>query len=176
MARKAKAKLPFLVEPKRQPIMEKLGNEETGVIELPRRGYLTVAEKAFVQQGTTGDSTVLQMQRLASKVAKKAGKQMSEVVGMMSDGDFDEEVFGGFETELEAVLAGMSSMQARQKMIAVTGLLLFRASDEWTIDDTVSLHPDLVDEVYMLYLEEDKRSLEAFESVASTAAKAPEGK
>ena len=76
MARKAKAKLPFLVEPKRQPIMERLGNEESGVIELPRRGYLTVAEKSFVQQGTSGDSAILAMQRLAARVAKQTGNQV----------------------------------------------------------------------------------------------------
>ena len=165
MARKAKAKLPFLVEPKRQPIMEKLGNEETGVIELPRRGYLTVAEKAFVQQGVTGDTSVLQVQRLASKVARKSGCQVQEVMDAMSQGDFSNPGFDGLEDELDAALSGLSSMDARQKMIAVTGLILFRASDEWTVDDTVALHPDLVDEVYLLYLEEDKRSLEAFEAL-----------
>ena len=107
MARKAKAKLPFLVEPKRQPIMERLGNEETGVIELPRKGYLTVAEKSFVQQGTSGDSAILAMQRLAAAVAKKTGQQMQEVINAMSQGDFGEG-FDGYEEELEKVLGDLA--------------------------------------------------------------------
>ena len=175
MARKAKAKLPFLVEPKRQPIMERLGNEETGVVELPRKGYLTVAEKSFVQQGTSGDSAILAMQRLAATVAKKTGKQVQEVINAMSQGDFGEG-FDGYEEELEKVLGGLSATEARTKIIAVTCLVLFRASDEWTVEDTVALHPDLVDEIYMLYLEEDKRSLEAFEKVSQVVAEKSEGK
>ena len=35
---------------------------------------------------------------------------------------------------------------------------------------------DLVDEIYMLYLEEDRRSLEAFESVKEVTAEQSEGK
>ena len=44
------APLPFVVEPRRKPIVERVGNEESGVIEIERRGYLTTGEKTFVQQ------------------------------------------------------------------------------------------------------------------------------
>ena len=97
------------------------------------------------------------------------------MISAMSQGDFGEG-FDGYEEELEKVLGGLSATEARTKIIAVTCLVLFRASDEWTVEDTVALHPDLVDEIYMMYLEEDKRSLEAFEKVSQVVAEESEGK
>ena len=77
---------------------------------------------------------------------------------------------------MEGVLAGLSATDSKQKIIAVTGLILFRASTEWEVEDTIALHPDLIDEIYMLYLEEDKRSVEAFEALDSTPSQEEPGK
>ena len=51
--------LPFVVQPRLAPVIEQVGNEESGIFEIERRGYLTVAEKAMVQQATQGDESVL---------------------------------------------------------------------------------------------------------------------
>ena len=175
MARKAK--LPFLVQPKRQPIIEKIGSEEIGTIEICRRGYLTVAEKSFMQQSQGGDTAIVGMHRLASKVARETGRPVTEITEMVAQGDFSDAGFEPHREELEELVASLSAIEARTKLIAVTCLVLYRCSDEWTVENTLELHPDLVDELYMLYLEEDQRSLEAFEAIKdSTAAPKTEGK
>ena len=158
-------KLPFLVEPRREPILEKLGDEESGVIEMKRLGYLTVSEKAFMQQANNNDTTVLEMHRLAARVGRERGVATADVIKAMSTGQFESDMFDGFEEELAAVVASMSSLEDRNKLIAVTGMILFRIDAEWGIDDTMALHPDLVDAIYELYLEEDRRSLSAFKAI-----------
>jgi len=158
-------KLPFLVEPRREPILEKLGDEESGIIEMKRLGYLTVSEKAFMQQANNNDTTVLEMHRLAARVGKERGVMTADVIKAMSTGELEEDLFEGFENELAAVVASMSSLEDRRKLIAVTGMVIFRIDPEWGVDDTMNLHPDLVDAIYELFLEEDRRSLEAFKAI-----------
>ena len=175
MARKAK--LPFLVQPKREPIIEKLGSEEIGTIEICRRGYLTVSEKSFMQQSQSGDTAIVGLHRLAAKVARETGRELTEITDMITKGDFSDPAFDPHSEELEVLISGLSAVEARTKIIAATCLIMYRCSDDWTVEQTLELHPDLIDEVYMLYLEEDQRSLDAFESVKdSTAAAKSEGK
>lgn len=171
-----KVKLPFLVEPKRQPKLEVVGTEESGKIEVPRRGYLTVAEKSFMQQGLSGDTSVLSMQRLAAKVAKKAGVQVSEVLQHFSDGNVDSEIFDGFAEEISQVISDMSALDVRRRMLAACCLVLFRINDEWSIEDTMDMHPELVDGLYALYMLEDLQSLEGFETDETVGENTSEGK
>ena len=171
-----KTKLPFLVEPKRQPKMETVGTDESGKIEVPRRGYLTVAEKSFMQQGLSGDTAILAMQRLAAKIAKKAGVQLSEVLQHFSDGSVDSEIFDGFNEDISQVMSDMSALDVRRRMLAACCLLVFRVNDEWSIEDTMELHPDLLDGLYALYMLEDIRSLQGFEADETVNESASEGK
>ena len=48
--------LPFVVKPKRVFVNVKLGREEIGIIEIEKRGYLTVSEKTFVDGGGVGET------------------------------------------------------------------------------------------------------------------------
>jgi hypothetical protein len=48
MAKKKAVRLPFVVAPRLEPIVETVGTDESGKIEIIRRGHLTVAEKAFI--------------------------------------------------------------------------------------------------------------------------------
>ena len=111
MARKAK--LPFLVQPKRQPILERFGDEEIGSIEIERKGYLTVAEKSFMQQSTSGDTALVALQRLASKVARETNRKPAEVMQSITEGDFGDPAFDPYEQELEILLAQLGSLEAR---------------------------------------------------------------
>jgi hypothetical protein len=56
--------LPFVVQPKRKFTKVKIGTEQAGVLEIERRGYLTVSEKAFVDgvmQGTDGIAAIVNL-------------------------------------------------------------------------------------------------------------------
>ena len=69
--------LPFVVQPRLQPIVEQVGTEESGIIEIERRGYLSVAEKAIAQQAVGGDDSVRKMYVLGGRIARDAGVQNS---------------------------------------------------------------------------------------------------
>ena len=164
MAKAKKVKLPFVVEPKRQPIMELVGSEESGKIEIERRGYLTVAEKTFVQQAMGGDTPVVALHRLAAKVARKSGKQASEVVELFGEGDLGNPIFESFGDELTEVMGTMQSYEARRKLAAATALLMYRFDTNWGVESTMELHPDLLEGLFDLYIKEEIGSLEGFES------------
>jgi hypothetical protein len=174
MARKKKVTLPFVVAPRREPIIEILGSEESGQIEIHRKGYLTVAEKSFMQQASSSDETVSLLHKLASKVAKARGVQAQEVVEMLGSGNFQDPLLEGFEDDISEIYSAMGNYEQRRKVISATCLLYFRISQDWSIEDTMEMHPDLVDALYLLFQEEDAKSTEAFEKVETGSA--PEGK
>ena len=68
MARK-KSKLPFVVQPRLKPVVELIGNDITGQIEILRKGYLTVAEKAIVQGAVTNEDAMAELVVLAGGIA-----------------------------------------------------------------------------------------------------------
>lgn len=171
-----KVKLPFVVEPKREPVMHRIGNEESGVIEIERKGYLTVAEKSFMQQAQAGDMSVLSMHRLAGRIAKKAGLQQSEVIAKFGSGELTDPIFEDFEEELVEVVGDMTSFDSRRRMLSAACLLMFRFDADWEISQTMELHPELIDGLYELYVLEDLRSLEGFASDESVAGPDTEGK
>lgn len=169
MAKKKKVTLPFVVAPRREPIIEVLGSEESGQIEIQRKGYLTVAEKSFMQQASSGDETVSILHRVAGKVARDRGLQASEVVQKLAGGDLADPMFDEYQEEISSIYSAMGSFEQRRKIVAATCLLYFRISQEWSIENTMGMHPDLVDDLYGLFQDEDVKSTEAFESVGTAA-------
>jgi len=165
MAKKKKVTLPFVVAPRRQPIVEVLGSEESGQIEIQRKGYLTVAEKSFMQQATSSDDTVSMLHQLAGKVARAREIQAQEVVEILASGDFQDPMFKGYEVEISEIYAAMGAFEERRKVVSATCLLYFRISQDWSIEDTMEMHPDLLDALYQLFKEEDAKSTEAFEKI-----------
>lgn len=162
---KKKVKLPFVVAPRRKPILELVGNEESGQFEIQRKGYLTVAEKSFIQQAAASDETIGRLNRLAGRIAKEKGVQQKEVIEGLSSGDFSSDLLIGYEAEVDDIVTIMSTFEQRRKIVAASCLLYFRISQDWSIEDTLDLHPDLVDDLYALFTDEDAKSLEAFEKI-----------
>lgn len=160
---KKKVTLPFVVAPRHEPIMHECGSEESGKIEIKRRGYLTVAEKSFMQQAVAGDETIATLHRLAGKIGTKAGLQTSEVMEILGQGDLNHPALAGFETEITDVMSMMSTYEQRTKAVAAACLVFFRISNDFGIEDVMELHPDIVDDLYLLYLMEDQKSTEGFE-------------
>lgn len=162
---KKKVKLPFVVAPRRKPILETIGSEESGKFEIERKGYLTVAEKTFIQQASASDETVGRLNRLAGRIAKEKGTQPQEVISALGAGDFAADCLAGYEADIDDIITVMSTFEQRRKIVAASCLLYFRISQDWTIEDTLGLHPDVVDALYGLFTEEDTNSVEAFEKI-----------
>lgn len=77
------SKLPFVVQPRRQPILEQLGTEETGILEIKRFGYLTVGEKSFVQQVQQLDGGTSQIITVSRQVARKFALGMDQAYSLV---------------------------------------------------------------------------------------------
>jgi hypothetical protein len=160
-AKKKGPKLPFVVQPRRKPIIETLGNEESGQIEMKRLGYLTVAEKMYVQSTVTGDPSVGTIQRLASKISKHADVPIKDVLNDLTE---DHEYLQPFHAEIAEALSMMASYQEKLRLVSVAALLTMRVNEDIEIDDVLGLHPDLLEAIYALYLEEEVKSVAAFEA------------
>lgn len=168
-------KLPFVVQPRLQAITERIGTEESGIIEIERRGYLSVAEKAMVQ-GSVGDDDVMRgLVSLAARVSRETGRQQQEVIQDLTKqppADYLEP----WGDEISALLMQMVSFQERTVIIQATAMWVSRINPEWTIEDTLELHPDLLNGLVELYQDEDRRSVEVLEASAEGNGGAVEGK
>jgi len=159
MARKKKG-LPFVVQPRLQPIVEKVGSEESGILEIERRGYLSVSEKAMVQQTTQGDESMRAMYALGGRIARETGIQQLQVMeDLMKPSRPD--YMGAYEEEILACMVDLMSYQERVNLVQATVLIICRVDDSWTVEQSMDLHPDLLRDLAILYYEEDQRSTEA---------------
>jgi len=161
MAKTLKKKgLPFVIEPKYEPIKDRIGTEESGIIEIERRGYLTVQEKAIVQGAMEGDTTMTDMFMLCREIAQQEGLKPDRVFSDMS-APTQPEYFMKYNDKISAVMVRLTEYQDRQRMIAATAMLICRIDRDWSAEDTIALHPDLLDALYVLYMQEDQKSVEA---------------
>jgi len=177
MARKKKG-LPFIVQPRLQPIVEIVGTEDSGQIEIERKGYLTVSEKAIVQSAMKGDESLAETMRAAAKIAQAEGMTVGEVFNDIGK-DPRPEYLEKHEDTLLEMFSSMMQQEQRMKLVAVTALILTRVDAGWDAASTSDLAPELIDAIFQLYQEEEKRSVEALEEAAKQKAvekKGTEGK
>ena len=162
MARKKKG-LPFVVQPRLQPIVEELGTEESGIIQIERRGYLSVAEKAIATQATQGDESIRKMYALGGRIARETGKQQMDVMQDMMQPQRDD-YLSPWEDEIMENVIEMMAYQDRVDIVQATALIICRVDDSWTIEQSMNEHPDLIKLLSQLYAEEDKREVERLEA------------
>jgi len=168
------AKLPFVVEPRRKPIIERIGNDESGIIEIERRGYLTTGEKAFFQQVQQYDGGTTEIVNISRKIARKHSLGMDKaynltiaiITGTKKSDDKEASLLASIEEEfaedLTNVVKGLAASQVREDLVMATCLLRYRIDSDFDIETIGSIHPDLISGLAALYREEDRRSTEAF--------------
>ena len=71
-------------------------------------------------------------------------------------------------------MVGMMEFQEKLTIIQATALLICRIDSEWTVEETMELHPDILSGLAALYVDEDNQSVEALEAASSS--EASEGK
>ena len=173
MASKKRKGLPFVVQPRLQPVIETVGSEESGKVEIARKGYLTVAEKSITQHATSGDDSLRTFYALAGKIARENGKQQTEVLKDLSEASRPD-YCTPYEDEVMRTMVGMMEFQEKLTIIQATALLICRIDSEWTVEETMELHPDILSGLAALYVDEDNQSVEALEAASSS--EASEGK
>jgi hypothetical protein len=176
------ARLPFVVEPRRKPIVERIGSEDSGIIEIERRGYLTTGEKTFVQQVQQGDSGSAELITLSRRVARRYALGMDRAYGLVlgvisggaavpgakelteEDNALAAEIEVEFADELSTTVRSMATGQFRDEMVFAACMIRYRIDPDFDIGDIASLHPDLIEGLAGLYRDEDAKSLEAFQA------------
>jgi len=164
MVKKKERKLPFVVQPRLKPILELVGSEESGQVEIERRGFLSVAEKSWVQAVEADDDTQGRLHRLAIKIGAELGLEPKEALVLISDSELADPRLMEYHNELMETLQAMTQFGERRKIAGATCLLVNRVDPSWEVEDTFKLHIDIVDGLYGLYLEEEARSLDALEA------------
>lgn len=166
------ALLPFVVQPKKNTEKIKVGNDEVGVFEIERKGYLSVAEKSFVENVTQGSDGVSTLVRLANQVAKefkvapeKAYVAITDAISGKNDSKLAESISEKYADELAFATSRMAESMQRRQIAAATVLLQTRVNHEWTIQDTMELDPVIVEELGNLYDREEQREPVKIEAV-----------
>ena len=163
--------LPFVVQPRLKPIVERVGTEDSGIIEIERKGYLTVGEKAMVQSAMQNAAGLAEVFVKARSIGAQAGKTGSEVLEDISK-DPAPQYLEIYEAEVGWIVNTMIAHEQRQRLVCAVALIVSRIDPEW--DATQPLHPDIEEGLYRLYKDEENRSLDALEASAEKASKAQE--
>jgi hypothetical protein len=161
------AKLPFVVQPKLKPIGERIGTDESGVIEIERRGYLTGAEKTFVQQVQQQDGGTLQLVALSRRIAKEKKLALDKAYNVIvtiltgeATGKLAAEIESEYAEDIQRAVNGIAAARSKEDLINAACLLIHRVDPTIDISDVVELHPDLIAGLSALYREEDLKSIE----------------
>jgi hypothetical protein len=160
------AKLPFVVAPRQKPVKVRIGTEESGIIEIERKGYLTAGEKSFMQANGNSDKILRSLMDLSRKIAsdkKIALEESYELVSSAIQGDTSKDataLWKKYEEELSEVTSNMIKQSQSSVLLKCFCLLLYRISDEFEFSQVLELHEDIITGLADLYDKEDQKSNE----------------
>lgn len=158
------AKLPFVVAPKIKTRKVRLGTEDTGIIEIEKRGYLSVAEKSFVDTVLQQSDGVTQIVKLATLIARNrkisvetAYTQVVAAISAENKTKAQEEIAAEYASEISEIQSGMMESMSRKSIACTTILIQTRINPDWTIEDTMTLQPELLAEFSSFYDSEEAK-------------------
>jgi len=160
--------LPFVVQPKAKPQEIRIGSEESGVLSITRYGYLTAGEKAGFQQVETGKSGQTRMLKLVTQIEKETKHKRDQILtdlGNITSDDFSPpEYLEPYLGDIVDCLLAFDSDTANIELVKASIMLMSRVDAEFTIDEAMKLHPDLLKGLAELFDAEEQRSLAALPS------------
>lgn len=165
------AKLPFVVQPRLKPIIERIGSEDSGVIEIERRGFLTSGEKTFVQQIQQQDGGTMQLVALSRKVAQrkdisleKAYNNVLEIMTGQGKSKLAKEIENEFAEDFQLTLNSLTTSRIKEDLVQAACLLIHRVDSSLQFTDILEVHPDIISGLSELYREEEAKSIERLAS------------
>lgn len=166
------SKLPFVVQPRLKPRKDIIGNDEVGKIEIERKGYLTVAEKAFINSQLTGDTTASLFIKLTRKVSTELKMDMNDAYTLISEvmqGDIESDqhrqIAEDFKEDIMDLVKEMTSLERIRVLTCVYCLLLYRVNPDLDPEAIDEMHPDLVDMIMEFYQEEESKTIKRLEEL-----------
>lgn len=171
-------KLPFVVEPRLKPIIDRIGTEESGIIEIERRGYLTSGEKNFVQQIIQQDRGTLGLIELARKVSRDKGYDLQRayelIVSAITGTDVTQEaeqVQAEYSEQIQEAIKEITISKSREDLVMAACLITNRIDPEFNVSDVMQIHPDIVSGLAQLYRDEEAKSIERLQDADEGEAK-----
>lgn len=168
--------LPFVVQPRLKPIKEIIGNEDSGQLEIERRGYLSAGEKSFMQaqfnsEGVTRATLALvrDISREFKLTQEKAYEELQKVLGVTKAGQLAVKISEKFGEQINELTEMMVEIQVRRRLITAYCMVIYRISSNVSFDDFMELHPDLIDALADLYNDEEKKSTDRIKAAVPDA-------
>lgn len=159
------AKLPFVVAPRIKPVIERVGNEECGILEIERRGYVTAGEKAFVDSQMTEDDTTRGVVSLCRKIAIKfkcdmqeAYEAITEIITTGVKSKIASKAAAEFEDDINQLVGEMMQSDQKRKLVQAYAILVHRVDADFSVDDLTELDPNLINEIAAFYTSEELKS------------------
>lgn len=161
------AKFPFVVEPRLKAIIDRIGSEEAGFIEIKRQGYLSVGERNSFQQIMQQDDTtglVLSLVRRAAAELKvdleEAYKAVSDSIMQRFDSDLSNAIMDHYENDISRIAEVMINAEMSGKIAKAYVMLAYRIDQNVDLTDLQDLHPDILEGLVVLFNEEEAKSQE----------------
>ena len=176
--------LPFVVNPRRKPELLRLGNEDVGIIEIERRGYLTTGEKLGYQQIKTNNSGRKALLDLIEAIAKgentneeKARALVNKVLDQKKLTKAEEETIEKYGENFLTMFDVFKQEALFTQVMMATILLMSRVDSKITFEDVSALDSLLVEQLAELFEAEEKKSLKNLSFLESEGSKteAPAG-
>ena len=148
------ASLPF-IQPPAAPKMRRCGNEQTGILEFPILGGLTVGESQIISQlSGAQESSLAESARLAQQIAKTEGISLSEAFGVMEkslSGTLDDpkqmELVERHQEVIDKLRVFFAQQGVKTQTATVTALIRCRLNlPDW--DDMAHLPQALFDDIW----------------------------
>lgn len=168
------ANLPFVVAPRFSEIIELIGSDESGKIEVPRKGYLTAGEKAFCE-ASMGEpeaaAIMFSLVRQAVSTFKVAQQEAHEIVSRLiqeegknkKEQDFKQSV----SKDIDSMFMAYGEHEKRKRLVYALTILRYRVDPHIPVEEAFDLHPDLVNGLAELYEDEEKKSVARLQEAIS---------
>ena len=146
--------LPF-IQPPAAPKMRRCGNDQTGILEFPILGGLTVGESQIISQlSGSQESSLAESARLAQQVAKVEGISLSEAFGVIEkalSGTLDDpkqiELVERHQEVIDRLRVFFAQQGIKTQTATVTALIRCRLNlPDW--DDLAHLPQALFDDIW----------------------------
>lgn len=154
--------LPFAVQPRQHP-PRRVGTLDSGILEIPVLGGLTVAESAAISELLAGDiSTFVQGAQAADVIAKAEDISQPEafsiierfIAGIKLDAK-EEEIRLRHAVKLDALAKVYAASGERNIQASVTAILQNRLQlTDWTLEDTKVMPRVLLQDIWQLIMDE----------------------
>lgn len=161
------AKFPFVVEPRARAIVERIGSDEAGYIEVKRQGFLSVGERSAYQQITSSDNStamVLSATRKASGLLaldmEAAYQAVSDALTAKYETKAAKDVAEQMAEDLADITNSLIFAESNQRLVKAFVMCAMRIDDTFQFEDINEMHPDLIEGLANLFDDEFSKSTE----------------